>query len=407
MNIYENFVFMLKYEFIFFLLLFSDIRPSRYSCVVYNITSNKFSPIDCEEEVSTKLFSPTCETDIDECIDTPCEDICQNTEGSYNCKCPQNQFLDAITKNCTNLCRTNLGPEWIVADGKCVKFSIYPMLLSAAKEYCSKDGYQYEPMSNQPKYWNLNPSDCDESNQSICSEKRYTACSNGYINDTNRRGLVDQDFWSGTFGSIRYDFNIEVEKGKFIKLFVINLENIFGECFGFLEYVDKTKTMTIKQKQCSNLQTYNYLSLGNKLSISYNFMFYFTTRRRLGSLQYMYESVNCGLGMECPESSNCGSKSWYKNFGTVDISYRRPVSELSKLVFCIWKFKVAPGKYIKVSPNTIKIKSGSCTNHLDFYEGSKLKTIWRKVRVCDDEMSSFISNSNRLTVVLTLRVKME
>ena len=56
------------------------------------------------EQVSTKMlffFSPPVRADIDECADGkgPCQQICKNTEGGYECSCNDGFVISPLDPN--------------------------------------------------------------------------------------------------------------------------------------------------------------------------------------------------------------------------------------------------------------------------------------------------------------------
>ena len=45
----------------------------------------------------------TFKIDIDECIDSECEHVCNNTDGSYTCSCNSGYSLDSNGRNCSGM----------------------------------------------------------------------------------------------------------------------------------------------------------------------------------------------------------------------------------------------------------------------------------------------------------------
>ncbi|CAD5126157.1 DgyrCDS14324 [Dimorphilus gyrociliatus] len=370
--------------------LFEKVTIANQLCVVWKKNSD-LELIDCSKTVSKYKYSPLCEKDIDECRKQPCgaESSCFNTIGGYNCNCKKGYFTINKEEDCKNLCKFNLGSNWSLYKGKCVIQYSSLMSYYEAVQRCKLDNLKNE---NTPCF--------------NCSNLIQPICSKGNVDDENIRGFIvkklEKSFIRSSISKVT------VSKGKYIRIRVIKFNTEFKHDQSVaLKIVEENPEELIAHVISVDSENTTILTMSNFVTIR----IYFTERSTIIEKAVLargfvtYEEVECGLGKDCPESSNCGSIGEITNFDSYTINYTREASAWKQYKYCLWRFKVKQGRYIKILPIEIDMKSSlsKCTQYTDIYDGPYIKTVKRKMRVCEDKMPRFVSSSNTITIVMILK----
>lgn len=282
-----------------------------------------------------------------------------------------------------------MGDDWELLNGKCTIKNKTLMTYENALKFCRSNDLEIENKA------------CFN-----CSTLVNPICSKGFVNDTSIR-----NFFILSLEKMKVESSIikvQAGHGKFIRIKVIQFVTQYNDDSIALKIMDETPEQMIAHMIYRNCKNSTILSLSDSITIRTNFYARASSREFdiLARSYVTYEEVSCGLGENCPGSSNCGTIGEISGFKLYKIYYKRPKNKWNEYKYCLWRFKVEKGSYIKVRPISINMKSSKqeCRQYTDIYDGPYIKTVRRKMRVCENEMSIFVSSSNSLTIAMMLEV---
>lgn len=108
---------------------------------------------------------PKCESDIDECISSPCPQICINTKGSFQCQCHPGYILDQ--GKCIDI--DECAKPGSCENGKCTN-------TEGSFECICNAGYSMDVMTGK-----CQPQKCSKDCSHSCGPESVCICPDGYI----------------------------------------------------------------------------------------------------------------------------------------------------------------------------------------------------------------------------------